>query len=384
VTAAPPTTWRSLEALRGVAALLVMALHALYAAPSVYGSADPLDRWVLGAFVWGWVGVPVFFVLSGFVLTLPFLQAGSAGSPRPDVRPYLLRRAARVLPAFWLQLLLIALGLALLGGFPGVGGSAQLAQWPWQLSMAFHLDAAAHPWLGVWWTLPVELSFYLLLPWLLARRPGRRATWLAGLILAAILLRGIAGAELLPTPLARALAHHLPTRIDAFLIGVIAAHIWHARGAVLRTGHAAVLVFSGLLLALAMVLLVLGTQVPMPEPLPRRPWLAPWQSLFALGMGLLVLGLVVWERQRQLPRWYAPLVALGRVSYGVYLWHVPVLGMLAEVAAGRGIVPWPPILLLAALPPTLVLAWASWRFVEQPARAWVRQRWPYTTQLRTG
>jgi len=97
-----------------------------------------------------------------------------------------------------------------------------------------------------------------------------------------------------------------------------------------------------------------------------------------------VLGLTGWERQRRLPGWSAPLVALGRVSYGVYLWHLPVLAALVAAAAVAGVTPWPPTLLLAALPPTVLLAWASWRWIEEPARAWVRRRWPYTTSPAAG
>jgi len=274
VNTAQPPTWRSLEALRGVAALLVMALHALHAAPSVYGSPALLDRWVLASFVWGWIGVPVFFVLSGFVLTLPWLAADGAAAA-PAWKPYLARRAARVLPAFWLQLALVALGLALLGDFPGASTGASLTHWPWQLGMGFYLDPAIRPWLSVWWTLPVELSFYVVLPWLLARRPRQRVRWLAGLILGAIVLRGVAGAGGTPTAWALALAFHLPTRIDAFLLGVVAALLWHSRGAAVSAARACGLMAFGSLLALGSIVLVTWVQAPLPERLPEQLWLAP-------------------------------------------------------------------------------------------------------------
>lgn len=372
MTTVPPTTWRSLEALRGIAALLVMALHALHAAPSVYGSPALLDRLVLGTFSWGWVGVPVFFVLSGFVLTLPFLAPGDQA---PRLGHYYARRAARIFPAYWLQVAVVLLGVLLIGGFPGATGAPDPARWPIQMAMAFQLGANSAAWLAVWWTLPVEVAFYLLLPILLARRLGR-ARWLviAALVLAAILLRGIAGAGVFSADTTRALASHLPTRIDLFLAGVLAAHLWQHRNPLFRGRRGAAWLLGGCVLVAACIAAVAVPPLPMPDMLPRRHWLAVWPTLFALGVAAIVLGLVAAERAGR--RWPAPrlLVGLGALSYGVYLWHLPVLQALAGLGAGQGIVWWPPALLLVALPPTLLLAWGSWRFVEQPARRWVRRR----------
>lgn len=372
MTVAPPTTWRSLEALRGVAALLVMALHALHAAPSVYGSPALLDRWVLGTFVWGWVGVPVFFVLSGFVLTLPFL---ASGDQPPRLGHYYARRAARIFPAYWLQVCVVLLGIVLTGGFPGASGTPDPTRWPIQMVMAFQLGANSAPWLGVWWTLPVEFAFYLLLPALLAPRRGRdRWLLIAALLFAAILLRGVAGAGLFTAEVTRALANHLPTRIDLFLAGVLAAHLWQYRNDLFRGHRGTAWLLGGSVLIATCIVAVAVPPLPMPDMLPRRHWLAVWPTLFALGAAAILLGLVAAERAGR--RWPAPrlLVGLGALSYGVYLWHLPVLQALASLGAGQGVVWWPPALLLVALPPTLLLAWGSWRFVEQPARRWVRRR----------
>jgi peptidoglycan/LPS O-acetylase OafA/YrhL len=372
VTTANRITWRSLEALRGVAALLVMALHALHAAPAVYDSAHPLARAVLASFSWGWLGVPVFFVLSGFVLSLPFLAPGEVP---PRLGGYLARRVARILPAYWLQVAVVLLGLLLLGGFPGALGTPDPARWPTQLAMAFQRDAGAAPWLGVWWTLPVECAFYLLLPALLAPRLGRARWLLLALLLgAAVVLRGVAGAGLLDADTTRVLAHHLPTRIDLFLVGVLAARLWLGGAALFADRCALAWLLGGTFVIVALVAAVALPPLPMPDLLPRRHWLALWPTLFALGVAALLLGLLAAERAGR--RWPAPglLVGLGTLSYGVYLWHLPVLHALAGLAAGSALAAWPPLLLGMALPPTLLLAWASWRFVEQPARRWVRRR----------
>jgi peptidoglycan/LPS O-acetylase OafA/YrhL len=69
-------------------------------------------------------------------------------------------------------------------------------------------------------------------------------------------------------------------------------------------------------------------------------------------------------------RW-RPLAGLGTISYGVYLWHVPVLWWLR----GQGLLPLDPVLALPVLlVPTVLMAFASWRFVERPVMDWARSR----------
>src|SRR4051794_40093700 len=93
-----------LDGLRGLAALSVLVYHVALAtvgAGAVAGAAGALH-----------FGVPVFFVLSGLLLYLPFVRARMDGRPRPSLRRYAVRRLARIVPAYWAALLgLNALGL---------------------------------------------------------------------------------------------------------------------------------------------------------------------------------------------------------------------------------------------------------------------------------
>ena len=93
----------ALDGLRGVAILLVVAFHALY--------VNPADGLLVRMFNWGvilpgWMGVPIFFVLSGFLISYPFFQQRAANTRFWHPRGYFRRRAAKILPPFYLSILL--------------------------------------------------------------------------------------------------------------------------------------------------------------------------------------------------------------------------------------------------------------------------------------
>jgi peptidoglycan/LPS O-acetylase OafA/YrhL len=180
VTAAPlPTTaggrYPGLNGLRLLAASIVVLTHAAFMTGR-YTEDGPgrlfarLD-----------VGVALFFVLSGFLLSLPMLRAVADGRPRPRTAAYLWRRALRVLPVYWLT---VAAALVLFPGEHGVGAAdwvhhlllGQIYGWAW-----LH-DGLTHT-----WSLCTEVSFYAVLPLLvagLARLSGER--WRPGRVLAGL------------------------------------------------------------------------------------------------------------------------------------------------------------------------------------------------------
>src|SRR5690606_20875778 len=140
-------------------ALWVMAFH-------LNALAGPREISLLGVelhplITVGWVGVQVFFVLSGFLLTTHLVQAGSTRGVDAALPGYFLARVRRVFPAYWAQILvLIALHVAMAGALP-----------PWIGHVPIHLpmlqnfsEPASHAINGVYWTLPIEFAFYLVLP----------------------------------------------------------------------------------------------------------------------------------------------------------------------------------------------------------------------------
>src|SRR6266516_1997197 len=100
---APGRSLPMLDGLRAVAALAVLLTHVAFQTGEVARAAGGAVLARLDA------GVAVFFVLSGFLLYRPYALARASGTPRPSIRRYVLRRAARILPAYWLALGAVAL-----------------------------------------------------------------------------------------------------------------------------------------------------------------------------------------------------------------------------------------------------------------------------------
>src|SRR5439155_16419574 len=153
----PRARTRRLDALRGCAALMVVAYHAngLLAVPGGL-RANVLDdvRFNLDS------GVELFFVLSGYLIALPFLRALVSGGELPGIAAYGLRRAARILPAYWLVL---TAALAMSTHAPGATPTG-LQLVPHVLLLHGLVPGAISRPLPIAWTLSVEMVFYILVP----------------------------------------------------------------------------------------------------------------------------------------------------------------------------------------------------------------------------
>ena len=162
-----------LDGMRGIAVAWVVAFH-VYALRGKLGdpwvdlmASSRLLEPIIGA---GYLGVDLFFLISGFLLALPWFLHASQGRPPPSTRGFYSRRVRRIVPAYYVQLVvLFALVLPLLRGFE---------YWRTDLYV-YLLNAAAHALFlhnttpltsgsmevnGALWTLAVEAQFYLLLP----------------------------------------------------------------------------------------------------------------------------------------------------------------------------------------------------------------------------
>lgn len=364
-----PTRSPRIDAWRGVAALAVLLYHGWWFSGGGAWPAAVWERALVYLLDAGWAGVGVFFTLSGFVLTRSWLGRDASAPLRRRLADYAARRALRILPAYWLQLVLLAALLAWGFRHPTLQVPAGGVDWLAQLSMTYHLTpGGAKPLLMVWWSLPVEIAFYALLP-LLATSLGR-GVWLLGVALAgSVALRlwliggGLTGGE------AQLWATHVPGRLDQFVCGMLAAWWLHRRrGLTLPSGATRWPQAALLLAVLIWLMLPRWLDLVPAQTLPTVRWMALWPTVFsALIAALLVLASVADARAAALSAPLRWLSRLGAISYGVYLWHVPALWCVQ---------PWvtldPPLLralLLAALalPPTLLLAWLSWRGIEWPA-----------------
>lgn len=355
---APVARLDGIDALRGLAALLVLGYHVLdltYAADGRPWTAA-LDR--------APVAVALFFAISGFVLTRPFLAAWHEGRPRPSLVRFVRRRALRVFPAYW-----VAFGvLALWPGLPGVNGDT----WLTYAVLGHTYDhATVFLGLGVSWTLCVELQFYAALVLAVAladRLPGARAIRATALVTAfAFVVAAVVNQRVRETLELPELVFSLFGYADWFAWGVVLALIatrfarpvslWACWGAAVLVIGLDLLVGPGVgpgrvgvvgtPLQLTTQHLLLGVAAALilaPAVLPRRSALGVFNPM----------------RLRWLQRF-------GLVSYGVYLWHRPIAQELAGwLDAGTFATAYIPTVFVLTLGVSTVLGELSHRFVEQP------------------
>ncbi len=395
------------EGLRAIAALAVLVTHVSL---NSLGNSGPFG----GLLARLDVGVAIFFVLSGYLLYRPFAAAHLRGDPRPPTRPYLRRRLLRIVPAYWLVVAVSFLLPTATGPTPQVPDDvasvplSQLARFA-TFTQVYWRDSLAGP-MPQAWTLAVELAFYLLLPvlaWGLARTGGttradrlRRQWWVLGaMVVVALGYRGLmlaldpafgaGAAENAFTPL----KSWLPNHLDLFAIGMAlavlrielddggpGAPIADRCEQTLRRPSA-----PWVLVALALgTLLVLGDGLGL-----SRTALSHGRAgelTLHLGYGVvaaaLVLPAVFGRAAGGLVRGFLrsrPLQALGRISYGIYLWQLVVIGRWVSSPFSPDGVPaparhpgeqfnvafWPTLAWTVVI--TLVLSTLTWWWVEQPA-----------------
>jgi peptidoglycan/LPS O-acetylase OafA/YrhL len=352
-----------LDGLRGVAIALVLWHHlvAPVLAPGRLNAATEQ----------AWVGVDLFFALSGFLIGGILIDRRD--SPRL-MRVFYLRRAARILPLYYLAL--AAITGAVLAAMPGSRHVSPLWVHPLFLTNVAFAFSGVWDWgpLSVLWSLAVEEQFYLVAPWLVRACRPDRVGWLAvGLVAGAEVLR--IGAEVL-SPGPHLFIHVLtPFHMDALGCGLLVA--WMVRTA--RAGRAAAFLtahFGRFAIAGLVLLAVLNRLHSGEGALPTALWGYP---VIGLGCGLLVL-VAARGGPGLLPRLlnHPVLGHLGRRSYFIYLFHD--LAWYA-LAALFGFAPGTRSLGMAGLALlTIALTWvaaeASWRWFEGPLVAWGhRQRY---------
>jgi peptidoglycan/LPS O-acetylase OafA/YrhL len=340
----------ALDGVRGLAALGVVVFHVwLYRDNRHHGARHALlDHLLFSANV----GLIAFFVLSGFLLYRPYARAAVGRGPAPRATDYARRRIARIVPAYY------ACGLGCFVLYSTVGPDSILPsarELPafavfaqnYSLSTLMQLNP-------VLWTLSVEAAFYVALPLIAFAARGRVP------VLLALVVAGI-GFNLLDQTVfdSEIPGKTLPAYIGVFAIGMLAALAVERRNKPLTPSVSAMCMLLG---AAMVILRAAWTESPvLVDPLTRAALLAP---LSAVGFGLMIaaaaegLGTAVaWLHWR-------PLAYAGLVSYGLYLWHVPVILVLDE----RGALPvalLPRLAMVLAI--TLAIATVSWRLIERPA-----------------
>jgi peptidoglycan/LPS O-acetylase OafA/YrhL len=324
----------SLTGLRGIAALFVFVFHYGYFNPGIrLDLAIPvIGRALQFPLGFGFAGVDLFFVLSGFLLALPFARATLSGTTQPPLGRYYKRRLLRVFPAYYAQLAII---LAV-GGWFVTWRALDTTELFAHLVMFFNVGFfnigrnPVSPVVGVWWTLPVELSFYLLLPFIASfMRPSRWLVFLLGGILLSMLYRLWSADYFAAAPDGTVFlaASHLPGSLPEFLLGASAALLvqWLDLRGVNRPSDG---LLDGLFLAGASLAALWFWQIVLPNG--DAYWAGHWSMVIAplalgLPLSMMVISLYLGSRIGRL-LFANPLVYfLGLISYSLYLWHFVVL-----------------------------------------------------------
>ncbi|MGD9571465.1 MAG: acyltransferase family protein [Thermoleophilia bacterium] len=341
------------DGLRALAVLAVVGYHA--------GAS-----WLPG----GFLGVDVFLVISGFLIT-SLLLSERASTGRIDLRRFWVRRARRLLPAVVVMIAVVLAAMLVLhpgevGGLRGAVVSSLLYVGNWYqiaVEQSYFEQFARPSVLQHLWSLAVEEQFYLLWPPIMAACIavlGRRRLLIG--VLAGILASTVAAAVLwAPGTDPSRIYYGTDTRAAGLLAGVALAFLWPAARLARAARRSAPPALDGIgLAALALLLLLLGTVGEMGRFLYQGGFLVT-------AIVSAVLLAVVCHPASRLGRAlaWAPLVWIGVRSYGIYLWHWPVL-MLTR--PGRDVPFDGPALVALQLGLTVALAWASYRWVETPIR----------------
>lgn len=357
----------ALDGLRGVAILLVMAFHFVSTGATLaHGDASLCDRILYGVAGAGWIGVDLFFVLSGFLITGILLDAkGSTGF----LRNFYARRALRIFPLYYayLAVLLIIVPLA-----AGARFDAPFLDQVWYWLYLPNIRAAVAPAVhenlfhnaaGHLWSLAIEEQFYLVWPFCVMAVARRRFAGFCALVIAGALVTRI-GLQ------AMGLSAYavMPARADALAMGaLVALAVRSPQGA-----HAARVLALPAATAAAFVIAAIavrGSGLHIGDVWTQTAGLSVLAALFAA----VVFG-ASRPADRALPRVlsWRPLRNLGKYSYGIYMLHQPLIVLAAwriDAAGGLPAVlglqtPAVVVLALAAGAASYAAAWLSWHLYE--------------------
>jgi peptidoglycan/LPS O-acetylase OafA/YrhL len=350
---------RALDGLRAFAVGVVMMMHAFW--------------WVPG----GFLGVDVFFVLSGYLIT-SLLLAERRRTGRTHFAGFYRRRVARLAPAY-LTMIVLVTPILIWGPLKGslevpvwqaIGATAvYMANW----LAAFNINALGP--IDHTWSLSIEEQFYLGWPltfFLLTRSRRSLIRWLGAALIVVNVCRS----------LGFLLIHHQVwyyvttfTHSDGLLIGCMVAvllarrtpddHPFDVRAS---EWLASLNRWSGVLAGLGVAFLVM-----------MLPVLTVYSKFTNLGFLFLAVGataVIVWHlmthttgRLAAVLGW-APLAFIGRISYGLYLYHMPTFALVQHYRLGF----FPTLSLEVG--GTFALATVSWFCLERPVQRYVHHRWP--------
>ncbi|WP_331027176.1 acyltransferase [Sphingomonas sp.] len=338
VPAPDKSRFDTIQALRFVAALLVVITHATFYAHERLIAAFPI--WPAGA-----RGVDIFFVISGFVMW--HSSRSLIGEPQ-GWRIFVRRRIERIVPLYWLATSLKIVAMLLV---PAAALHAELSGHAIVTSYlfipAFNSDGALEPLLGVGWTLNFEMFFYAVFAFALfaTRRP---------FVLIAAVLAVCSVGSLMIASRTHALQFYLNDIVLEFLFGMLLAR--YAKGWTVPPALSVGLIIAGFVA----LLFSLDTTA------------VPRSVLYGLPSLAIIAG-AVWLDLRappRIPRW---VLYFGNASYALYLIH-PMVAPIAPVALAKlgFVLPWLSVAFSVMI--SLAMAAILHSLVEKPVSRWLAAR----------
>lgn len=341
-----------LDGLRAIAVTLVILAHCWWRESGL-----------------GHQGVRLFFVLSGFLITGILLELRRSVEAQQTTlafawRAFFVRRALRIFPAYF-ALLLIYLAL-------GVPGFHEQLVWHalFLSNISIFLEGSWEPWqIAHLWSLSVEEQFYLLWPALIFLAPRRSLTPLCLALAAVAVIWRIVGVQLSDMEYAAGLT---PASFDALAGGAIVALAF-------QDGWRAPLQRFCLWCAAPWAALTATLALKLWEPAPLVYW-SLVETLGAVALAGVVSAAASGETGRIASRFltWRPIRGLGRISYGLYLFHGLMLWVAVEAIERTNVIAfrYGPELFILCYALTLVFATISWRWFELPFLR-LKRRAPY-------
>ncbi len=360
-----------LDGIRGFAIALVLVWH--YLACQIQTTAGSPLAYSCKVLSMTWAGVDLFFVLSGFLIARILLAVRGADH---YFSAFYIRRICRIFPLYYLSVgafAIVVMATDLPTDERAVGWLVNdpLPLWTYVIYLqnfatAFRGTHGAN-WLGISWSLAVEEQFYLILPLMIRYIPSRVFLGLLPwLIVSAPILRTVMRLNMVHGGIAGYVL--LPCRWDSLFLGVLGAFVvsdpvgraWLER----RLRHLQLTVVLGILFCIGLIAVK-------QEGIGSIVMASVGHTVLAI-LGLAIVLLAVLDNDRGVIRRFfrsSPLVWLGTVSYGIYIFHQPMAGLMhlllrndePRIANATGLAA-----TLLALVATLVLAQLSWRYFEAP------------------
>jgi peptidoglycan/LPS O-acetylase OafA/YrhL len=346
----------ALDSLRGVGVILIFANHFIFPIPYI---------------LFGWIGLWIFFSLSGYLITDGLLKMRKLPL-RDYVGRFYLKRAFRILPAF---VVFFSISVALYFAFRRPHAPSLAHYWIYIVTFTFNhypgTPAAGGYWFAHLWSLSLEEQFYVVWPWLVFFLPMK---WLKGIvpcwIVVAPLLRLILPSFYGGFAHAPTVEASLLCQADAFAIGGCIAIF---RDQLPRQSKALMWVMTVVVIASGLVNYFAGASAGGSYWRTLGwPHACPFNYQYVWGFSVINLWaatLILCCLQGTAPTFlnFPPLVFLGRISYGAYLSHMPLLGVYSyyyrpiNAFSIRGVT-----IFLIWFASVILVSWLSFRFIELP------------------